>query len=238
MRCKITAIVFGLSALTLLADTTTTQPVQVTSTEHVNFAAGGTIRVNNAAGYLSVDGWDQPEVEITVVKSLGYDREPAVRATALLEKTQIAIQHISNTELAISTTRTGPNGRFHNPFGIDRAVMVEYRIRVPRNSHIMIDHADGYASVTGVTGNIEASSRRGDIILMLADLASYAIDAHTKLGAVTADVTGATRRKRLTGETFRYGDASLAHKLSLDMGFGGITIKELPPEAVTPVTSR
>ena len=234
MTLRLTAIIFGLSVLPVFADTATNQPVQTTTTEHVAFAPGGTIRVNDSVGYLTVEGWDQPEVEITVVKSVGYDTEPAAQATQRLESVHVATEHVSGSELAISTTHAGPHSRFHNPFGKDRAVMVEYRIRAPRNSHIAISHADGYVSVTGMTGNIEATSRRGDIVLMLPDLTAYAIDAHTKAGVVTADVAGATRRKRVLGETFSHGDASMAHKLSLQMGFGGITIKELPPESLTP----
>lgn len=86
-----------------------------------------------------------------------------------------------------------------------------------------------------MTGNIEATSPRGDIILMVPDLAKCVIDAHTKIGVVTSDVGGATRRKHLFGENFTHGDASLSRRLSLQMGFGGITIKETPPESMTPV---
>ena len=88
--------------------------------------------------------------------------------------------------------------------------------------------------MTGMTGDIEATSRRGDIVLMLPDLAKYSIDAHTKLGLVTSDAAAATRRRFSPSENLIQGGASASRRLKLRMGFGGIEIKELPHEAVTP----
>ena len=40
--------------------------VTVTNTQQVPFQPGGTIHLNHSYGYLSVEGWDRPEVELTV----------------------------------------------------------------------------------------------------------------------------------------------------------------------------
>jgi hypothetical protein len=45
------------------------QSFEAASTERANFLPGGTISVNSLYGYLTVEGWDEPEVEITVTKS-------------------------------------------------------------------------------------------------------------------------------------------------------------------------
>ena len=218
----------------LFADTTKIQPVEVTATENVPFAPGGTIHVKDSFGSLSVEGWDRSEVEVTAVKSMGYDSGPAQRAVQRMDAVHIVTTRGSDSDLTISTTRPARPSRFKYPLGTGREAVVEYRIRVPRNSHLVIGHAGGYVAVTGVTGNIEATSPRGDIVLMLPDLSGYAIDAHTKIGVVTADVAGATHMKHLTSESFSRGDASSPRRLSLRMGFGGITIKEIPPEALAP----
>jgi len=229
-----TLILFAAGVLAigqLSADTNVAQPVQATHTESFNFAPGGTIRIADAAGYVSVEAWDQPNIEVTVTKSMGYGSEPA----AYLDSVKVATDRRSDTEFAITTTRTRIHNRFTRALGIGRDPAVEYHIRVPRNSNVVITHADGYVSVTGVTGNIEADNRRGDIVLMLADLAGYSIDAHTKIGLVTADMPGSMHRKHLSGEEFSHNDAALKHHLQLRMGFGGITIKELPAESLTPI---
>ena len=58
------------------------QSFEVTSTERVNFLPGGTIRLNNSYGYLTVEGWDEPEVEITVTKSTDRFYEPEQKEKA------------------------------------------------------------------------------------------------------------------------------------------------------------
>jgi len=231
LRSSILVFVFcGLTAwVPLIADSPAPRPVEVTNTEHVNFAPGGTIRLQGSFGNLSVEGWDKDEVEVTVIKSLGFVSEPADRTKQQLDAVRVVTERKSGTELAISTTAPPPGflGHLH----LKRYdVAVEYRIRVPRNSNLVISHA-GYISVTGTTGNIDATDRRGDIVLMLPDLAAYSIDAHTKAGIVTSDVAATIRKKHMTGENLSHGDAPTSHRLVLRMGFGGITIKELPREA-------
>jgi hypothetical protein len=234
-------LIFGLGVLAvgapLFADDAHAPLVQAQTSEHVNFAPGGTIHLKHSFGNLSVEGWDQNEVEVTVVKSMGYDSEPASLATQHLDGVHIVTGHPSNTEMEISTNRAACPNRFTHPLDKCRDVVVEYRIRAPRNSRLVIAHGDGYVSVTGMTGNIEATGSRGDIVLMLPDLAKYSIEAHTRIGIVTSDIAGATRSKHLFGENFTRGDASLPRRLKLQMGFGGITIKELAPEVFAPATA-
>jgi len=232
MSYRLQGLLFAVGALTvglpLVADNAA-QPVQAATTEDVNFAPGGTIRVEGSYGTLTVEGWDQAVVEVTVVRSLGYVSETDSVEKQRLDSVHVVTERKSDTELTILTKAPPPGflGHLHLK-GHD--VAVEYRIRVPRNSNLVIHHA-GYVAVTRVTGNIDATDGCGDILLMLPDLAAYSIDAHTKAGVVTSDVTAATRRKHLTGENLTHGDATLTHKLVLRMGFGGITIKELPREA-------
>jgi hypothetical protein len=227
------AVVGALAAgLPLIAKTPAAQATKTTKTENVKFAPGGTIRLRDSFGSLTVEGWDRPEVEVTVVKSLGFVSDSEQRSNQRLDDVHVVTERKSDTELEISTSApsTGFLGHLWLK-GHDAAV--EYRIRAPRNSHLEINHA-GYISIAGMTGDINATDRRGDIVLMLPDLAAYSIDAHTKAGLVMSDVAATTHKKHLVGENLSHGDATVPHKLVLRMGFGGITIKQLPPEAVTP----
>ncbi len=81
-------------ALPLAAQTEIRQVTQVTKTERVDFAPGGLIRLDTASGNLSVEAWDQPEVEITTVRSSWKD--------ARCEGTvQIVTDKLSTNELAV-----------------------------------------------------------------------------------------------------------------------------------------
>ncbi len=76
MRRNLAAALFGLTVMAAtplsgadgLQEKGPKQSFEVTSTERVNFLPGGTIRLESSYGYLTVEGWDEPEVAITVTK--------------------------------------------------------------------------------------------------------------------------------------------------------------------------
>ena len=57
------------------------------------------------------------------------------------------------------------------PFVMSRTttggVLIEYEIHVPRDSRLAIHHGTGLVTVEDVTGDIDASAGRGDIMLWL-----------------------------------------------------------------------
>ncbi|HEY4087754.1 MAG TPA: hypothetical protein VGM43_17565 [Bryobacteraceae bacterium] len=187
-------------------------------TETLDFAPGGTIRIDRADGYVSVEAWDQAKVEIV---------------TSETAKARLTTSHPSASELVIQTELTRHPNLAKRVAHVGIHADADYVIRVPRNSHLVVTHANGYLGITGVAGDIEAQDRRGDIVLMLPDLAKCDIDARTKIGVVTSDEKGKMSNRRITGETFAAGNQQTRH-LRLRMGFGGITIKELPAEAIGP----
>jgi hypothetical protein len=219
---RLLALVFAI-AVSLFADTGLPQPVRIETTDHVKFAPGGTIHIEKSSGEVTVTGWDQPEVEVTVVRSLGYLSQPEAEEKRRLDSVQVTTERKSDAEVTIAT-KTPPPGFLGHLHLKGTGVTVEYRIRVPRNSNLVIHH-DGYVAVTNVTGNINATDRRGDIVLMLPDLAAYSVDAHARLGVVSSDKPAAS------------AGASPQHTLKLRMRFGGITIKELPKEALVDTTA-
>ena len=199
------------------------QRVEMTKTERMSFAPGGTIRVDGSYGNLNVEGWDRSEVEIAVTKSTlkYYESKQREKVSTRLERVRTAAERRSDTELAISTEKSC-------------GVSVDYEIRVPRDSRIEIRHGTGQVMVANVTGDIRSTGHRGDILLMLPDTGAYSIDAKTKVGVVTSDFAGGLHRRRyLVGERFASPPAS--HQIYLRMGFGGITIKSVPREAEPPV---
>jgi hypothetical protein len=208
--------------------------VQVTSTERVNFAPGGLIRLNNSYGDLSVEGWDQAAVEITVIKSMpfNYKRNQPEQAAQHLERVNIKTDRRSDTELEISTTLPSHN-RFRSPTlskTTTGSVGVRYQIHVPRDSRLSIQHGTGYVSVTDVSGDVEAKVGRGDIMLWLPP-GPYSVDAKTRLGLVSSEVEGAKLSQYVVGQRFTAAEPSASHRLHLRMGFGGITILRILPES-------
>jgi hypothetical protein len=103
---------------------------------------------------------------------------------------------------------------------------------VPRDSKLIIQHAKGSVFVIGLISDIEVECSRGDIQLMLRGDVEYSIDAAAKLGTVISDFEGTTTFKRYRlGEFFATAGAQRSARIDLRVGFGGITIKAVPPEA-------
>jgi len=91
------AFVFA-SASFLLAEQAIDRPQQTSSTERFNFAPGGTIRFNNSFGDLYVEGWDQPQVEMTLIKMF-QDYEPRQNAAARLDAVKFTTEHTERGNL-------------------------------------------------------------------------------------------------------------------------------------------
>jgi len=212
-------------------------PPETTTTEHVDFAPGGTIRINGSYGDLTIEGWDRPEVEVTVIKTLPYTSkpQPPEQSTATLDQVRIVTEHKTPPELTISTELPSRHPAWIPPFTrhTTHGVMTEYEIYVPRDSRLVIQHGTGIVSVNGVAGDIDAHVGRGDILLWL-PAGSYALDARTKFGIVSSDLGGAAHNKYLIGESFTQPNPPPAHRLHLRMGFGGITLKKILPESQPP----
>lgn len=210
------------------------RPEQVSNTERFSFAPGGTIRFNNSFGDLYVEGWDQPRVEVTLIKFF-EDYQPPKDAAARLEAVEFTTEHPSGNELAIGTI-IPPHSFFRHPFGGKGPVTVRYELRVPSDSHLVIHHAGGNILIGNITGSIEATDREGDIVLMLPAPGPYAIDARSKMGTVISDFDGKAHVRHFIGESFAGVDTNSPRKIFLRVGFGGITIQEVSPEALGPGT--
>jgi hypothetical protein len=240
MRRKLAAACFCLSlwgAAPLNGEEGIKQPVAVTTTQKLDFAPGGVIRMTGDYGYVNLEGWDQPAVEITVTKSLGpdYGPERQERAKQRLERVRVVAERRSDTDLLIATILPPRGGPL--PHSKQGGVILDYDIHVPRDTRLVIHHGKGFVSVTGVTADIEATVSSGDILLMLPDLGPRAIDAKCRIGKVDSDFAGTAHRKYLIGERFDRANSTGTRRIHLRVGFGGITIKQLPPESEPPIAA-
>src|SRR5665213_2912926 len=203
-------------------------PLKKTTTQRMDFAPGGTVRIDGSYGDLIVDGWDRPEVEVTVIKTLpyGYKAKPPEQGAADLDRVRIVTEHKSPPEVTITTALPLRHLPWTPPFTrhTTGGVMVQYEIHVPRDSRLAIHHGTGLVSVNNIAGDIDASVGRGDIILWLPP-GPYSLDARTKFGIVSSDLEGAAHNSHLIGESFTRTDPTPSHRLHLRVGFGGITLK-------------
>lgn len=209
--------------------------LQGSSAETIHFAPGGLIHIRGSYGDLVVEGWEQPTVEISVTKLLSYGfKEDKQR----LERVRVASERKSDSELSISTI-AAPANMFLRPFGKGNGVAVEYNIKVPRHSKLDIRHGVGMVTISNIIGDIEATGHRGDVMISLPDVGTYAIDARSKFGVITSDFAGSpTLAFYRVGERFASENTPPAPRIRLRMGFGSITIKRLPRESLAEPVGR
>src|SRR3984885_6760498 len=145
MTYKLAASSIALCAIVagplLAEDESIKRQMQTSTTERVPFGSGGTIRFNDSFADLYVEGWDQPQVEMTLIK-LFQDYQPPKNASEQLARVKFTTEHPSANELAIGTT-IPPHHFVRHPFGGKGAVDVRYELRVPRDSHLIIHHGGG-----------------------------------------------------------------------------------------------
>jgi hypothetical protein len=214
------------------------QRVQLTKTDRLDFATGGTLHLKNSTGVLNIQGWDQPAIEITTIRT-SSDAYPAAdreKVTNELDRVQIATERSGN-ELTISTSF--PRRGFPLPDFIRGAnsFNLEYRIKVPFDTRLVIEHDIGEVNVYHINADIDATLREGGLLLNLPEQETYSIHAQARIGSVHSDFAGMER-----GRPFPFGhrlaaDAG-AHKLNLKVGYGDILILKInTPKAPAPLAS-
>jgi Putative adhesin len=199
---KRTILILAASCLAFGAD--------VSNTERLDFPSGGTLRFVNSNGELTVEGWDQPGIEITTIKSAD------VRITAERKGDEIVI-----------TSVFPKHGWLARPFRGLSDSHIEYRVKAPRNARVTIEHTIGEIHISGMAGDIRATDQMGQITVLLPQEGQYAIDAKSKLGAVDSDFPGDELRKHKFGHSFLHEAQPSSQKLYLRIGFGDITILEV-----------
>ncbi len=208
------------------------QRIQVANTQRVDFQAGGTVRLKNSTGELTIEGWDQPNVEITTTKSTKADYALSRREKAVHELDRVRVTaERKGAELVITTDFPKRALPPFSPFGGATTFYLDYHIKVPRDAKLVVDHNIGEVNVDGVDSDIQATALQGLIFLHLPEQAQYAIDAKSNIGSVKSDFEGTTEHRLLFGH--RFVESNGPHKLYLRIRFGDVIIfKTVRPQMV------
>jgi len=217
LTCLIVIVMTGVVQTTAQAKTDTKKKVEVSSTEQIEFARGGIVRMQKSFGEVQVEGWDKNVVEVTVVKALNAADNPKDQAKARtkLDGVRVTVARESKNGLLISSVV---------PFR--KGLTLVYRIKVPQDSDLFIKHDIGEINVTNVVGDMEITNRIGEIDLDLIGSYQYDIDAKVKIGGVDSAFSGQSKRRFLVSETFTGDPKHEAHRIYLRVGIGDIGINK------------
>jgi hypothetical protein len=214
-------------SLPLLADDRSKQTLSAAHTERFPAPTAGTIRLENSFGEVDIDGWDRPEVEVTVTRSAEHTYDPAQRAQAQKRLDEVRITARQDGDTVIITTSYPPRNVFFHPLSRRSDIEIAYSIKAPRTSKIVVDQNRGGLNVYDILGDIHATVINGQITLTLPAAAQYAIDAQAKVGAVYSDFEGRGRSRRVLGEEFDRQSSTPSTNLFLRVRLGDIIIQKL-----------
>jgi hypothetical protein len=218
--------------LPLRADDRSKEMLNDVNTGRFNVSTAGSIRVENSFGEVDIDGWDRPEVEVTVNRSSErlYNAKQRAAAQLRLEGVEITTKQAGN-DIVISTAYPARNG-FAHPLSRRSDIEISYHIKAPRASKLVIDHNRGGVNVFDINGDIHATVINGQITLTLASGGQDAVDARSTIGEVYSDFDGREHRRQILGEEFaRPNGSPAAANLYLRVRVGDIVIQKLhgPP---------
>ena len=200
----------------------------VSTTYKAGVAASGTIRGENAYGEVNVEGWDRPDVEVTVTRSEFRRDDPHARAAAqdYLNRIHVNTTKAANGDLVISTSFPSRN-RLVRLFRGWGDFTLEYRIQAPRNSRLAIREGKGDVIVTDVAGDIDARAHLGDVMVQVPQGAAYELNARCRLGTVYSDLPGTSHYSLAFGHGLTNNGSKAAHHLFLRVGVGGISVQQI-----------
>jgi hypothetical protein len=146
-----------------------------------------------------------------------------------LERFKVTMEAVGETSLlVIKTTYPSWTPIFRGKTNLQ----LDYIIKVPRQSALLIKHGIGEVEVVNVSGDIEATASIGEIRLKLPEEQSYAVDARVRIGDVSSEFGQATHRKgplavgaKLTGEP-----AAPTRRIFARIGIGDIQVTKLRAE--------
>jgi hypothetical protein len=198
-----------------------------TRTVRLDLLPGGTIRVEKTYGDLFLEGWDQPQIEITFTKSTAtaYDSGDPQRLAKQMESVQVEAVKSAGNEISISAKA---------PRAARNSVGLDIHVFAPRGSKLVLRHGVGDIVVRDIGGDIDSSTERGDVTLWLPGGRTYAIDARSRAGTISSELPGSHRSHYLFGQTFVNASSGSSQRLHLRVGIGGITLKPLLPESQSP----
>ena len=221
-------LALGISARAQTADK---HDAEITTTQSIEFGAKGTIQVVDSFGSVKVEGWDKEEVELTVTKRTQKKYEPKdiAKAAKGLERVKVTMEAVGETSLLVINT-TYPS--WAPIFRGKTNLKLDYLIKVPRKSTLLIKHGIGEVEVNNVSGDIEATVSIGEISLRLPEDQSYTVDAHVRIGDVSSEFGQTTHRKGLfaVGAKLAGEPAAPTRRIFLRVGIGDIQVSKLRAE--------
>ena len=167
----------------------------------VSIGQRGTLKLNNFSGDVRITGTSGGDVVIHAVRRASRERLDAIKLEI----------NTDGSTVSIEANKRGPNYKEKE----NNVVETDFDIKVPAGTTLNLDSFSGKLEVTGVSGEINAETFSGDIVIDAAGAAQVpAMTAETFSGNIEARVSASASGK----VQFNSFSGSVRSDLPIDMG--------------------
>jgi hypothetical protein len=177
------------------------QQARCDQTFRAGFRSGSDLHLDIRAGDIDIAGSDDASVQVTC---------------------EVASEHGSPRDISIRFEENGNGGRLEVSGGPNNGVRI--RIRVPRQSNLVVRCTAGDLDLTGVRGHKDISLRAGDLTVDVGNAADYSVaEASVKAGDLHATAFGI--HKGGLFRSFRHTNGAGKYRLRASLWAGDITLR-------------
>ena len=132
------------------------EPAAVVDMQQTLIDSGGILEIQQSAGNVNIIGWEQPQIELTVTKSTSrrFAREDIDQAIAELDRIVVTTDHVGDNHVVIRTKLPSRSAYICTPRGRSK-VKLQYTIKVPKQTKVIVRQETGQVSVKNITANVE-----------------------------------------------------------------------------------
>lgn len=180
--------------------------------------AGGTVRLDNVNGGVTIEAWDRNEVQVVADKEVKAKTDDIARKA--MQQVQIQVDKGSGRLDIVTKLPKRDNGLFEWMSGNNVNINVKYQVKVPRNAALDIETVNGGIRLAGTHGKVTAETTNGALTIdgVHGDLrlgttngsisvarSAGAVDASTTNGSIEVELTEVPDGSDLVFETTNGG---------------------------------
>ncbi len=157
-----------------------------TSRHSARMFSTGTLEIDARTGNVTVEGWDEPRVEVEAEKVVRAGSE--AKARPLYDRVRVEL--VGGDKL-VTLRALFPARRPWRPFRGESKLSVNFRIKMPYDANLKLACVDGDVRITGIAGGELLRINYGDVEIDVPDVYHLrSLFAHAWVGYVESDLTG------------------------------------------------
>lgn len=163
---------------------------ELTTVDRFPLGDAALVDVSARNGSVRVEGWDQPEAELTVTRTLGTSRGFLgwISGTHLSEQRARALLEATNPEVSVGEGVL--RVRALEAPDAEPEVAMHFSLRVPRETALRLASNNGQVEARDVNGTVQARTNNGELMIerVTGAVVAHADNGQVRLAGIDGDV--------------------------------------------------